>query len=134
VLIEGNPFKTDLDFDEIRDQGRSHIDPGNLVCSRHLFAKQRRNQGYHAHDREAGRGLQGCDPFKRGLPTQEAQIQATVHFAGPSKGGSQGSQKAARPFWICIRRYERHSGKLMEVDGIGRVSAEKIREVLDIKS
>lgn len=54
LLIEGNPYKTDLNFDNMAIKGRPYLGPGHMVCSSYLFAVKRRHKRYFHDDRQAG--------------------------------------------------------------------------------
>ena len=98
LLIEGNPFETDLQFDPLAIKG-ALIDPGHLVHSYCLIRIHPGNKKYLFDDGPARRNLFRCDTSPRGISAKAIKIQAIVY---PPRTSSSNGRLWPGGFWIIL--------------------------------
>jgi DNA excision repair protein ERCC-4 len=134
VLIEGNPFKTDLDFHESAIRGA-------LVSTQAIWYVPVIHSRCKEETKDImlliGRQEEACRdviPLRGGYRPKRLKSRQLFVLQGLPKVGPRAAKRLLDHFGSVSAVMNATAEKLMEVDGIGRVSAEKIREILDIKS
>ena len=134
LLIEGNPFKTDLDFDEMAIRGA-------LISTQAIWYVPIIYSRSKEETRDIiliiGRQEEACMdvvPLRGGYRPKRLKSRQLFILQGLPKVGPKAAKKLLGHFGSVSGVMNATVESLMQVDGIGRVSAEKIREVLDIKS
>jgi DNA excision repair protein ERCC-4 len=134
LLIEGNPFKTGLDFDEIAIRGA-------LISTQAIWYVPIIYSRSKEETRDIilmiGRQEEACMdvvPLRGGYRPKRLKSRQLFILQGLPKVGPKVANKLLGHFGSVSGVMNATVESLMQVDGIGRVSAEKIREVLDIKS
>jgi DNA excision repair protein ERCC-4 len=134
LLIEGNPFKTGLDFDEMAIRGA-------LVSAQAIWYVP----VIYSRSKEESRdiivmiGRQeeawiDVIPLRGGYRPRKLKSRQLFILQGLPKVGPTVAKRLLEYFGSVSGVMNATVESLMQVDGIGRVSAEKIRQVLDIKS
>jgi len=133
LLIEGNPYKTELNFDPMAIKGallsaqaiwhipvifsRSKEDTRNI-----LLMIGRQDQTY-----------MDVVPLRGGYRPKRLKSKQLYLLQGLPQVGPLLAKRLIEHFRSVSRVMNASIEELTEIDGIGRVSAEKIREVLDEK-
>jgi DNA excision repair protein ERCC-4 len=134
LLIEGNSFKTGLDFDEMAIRGA-------LVSAQAIWYVP----VIYSRSKEESRdiivmiGRQeeawiDVIPLRGGYRPRKLKSRQLFILQGLPKVGPTVAKRLLEYFGSVSGVMNATVESLMQVDGIGRVSAEKIRQVLDIKS
>jgi DNA excision repair protein ERCC-4 len=134
LLIEGNPFETDLDFDEMAIRGaiisiqaiwyvpvissRSKEETRDIML---MIGRQQES----AADVVSLRG---------GYRPKRLKSRQLFILQGLPKVGPKAAKRLLEHFGSVCGVMTAPVESLMQVEGIGKVSAERIRQILDIKS
>ena len=134
LLIEGSPFKTDLAFDERAIRG-ALISIQAIWYVPVLYSRSKEDS------RDImlmiGKQEEACSnviPLRGGYRPRRLKSRQLFILQGLPKIGPRAAKRLLDHFGSVSAVMNATVESLMEVDGIGRLSAEKIREVLDIKS
>jgi DNA excision repair protein ERCC-4 len=134
LLIEGNPFKTGLDFDEMAVRG-ALISIQAIWYVPVLYSRSKKDS------RDImlmiGRQEEACldvIPLRGGYRPKKLKSRQLFVLQGLPKVGPTAAKRLLDHFGSVSAVMNATVESLMEVEGIGRVSAEKIRQILDIKS
>ena len=131
MLIEGNPYKTDLDVD-------NHAIRGALVSIQAIWYMP----VVYSHSMEDTRDLllmigkqeehfMDVVPLRGGYRPKRLKIQQLYILQGLPMVGPMMAKRLMRHFQSVSNIMNASIEELIEVEGIGRLSAMKIREVLD---
>jgi DNA excision repair protein ERCC-4 len=131
LLIEGSPFKTDLAFDERAIRG-ALISIQAIWYVPVLYSRSKEDS------RDImlmiGKQEEACSnviPLRGGYRPRRLKSRQLFILQGLPKIGPRAAKRLLDHFGSVSAVMNATAESLMEVDGIGRVSAEKIREVLD---
>lgn len=131
LLVEGNPFKTGLDFDGAAIRGA-------LISIQAIWyipiIYSRGKEETRDIILMIGRQEEACMdviPLRGGYRPKRLKSRQLFVLQGLPKVGPRAVKRLLDHFGSVSAVMNATAEKLMEVDGIGRVSAEKIREVID---
>ena len=134
LLIEGNPFKTGLAFDERAVRGA-------LISTQTIWyvpiIYSRSKEETKDIILMSGGQQEACMevvPLRGGYRPKRLKSRQLFILQGLPKVGPTVAKRLLDHFRSVSKAMNATAEDLMQVEGIGRLSAEKIREVLDIKS
>jgi DNA excision repair protein ERCC-4 len=134
LLIEGNPFKTGLDFDEAAIRG-------TLLSIQAIWyipiIYSRRKEETKDIILMIGRqeeAFMDVVPLRGGYRPKRLKSRQLYILQGLPRVGPTAAKRLLEHFRSVSNAMNARVEDLVQVEGIGRASAEKIREVLDIKS
>jgi DNA excision repair protein ERCC-4 len=134
LLIEGNPFKTGLDFDDTAIRGAlisiQAIWYVPIIYSR---GKEETKDTILMIGRQE-EAWTDVVPLRGGYRPRRLKSRQLYILQGLPKVGPTVAKRLLEYFGSVSNVINAPEEELMRVDGIGRVSAKTIREVLDIKS
>jgi DNA excision repair protein ERCC-4 len=131
LLIEGNPFKTGLDFDEAAIRGA-------LISTQAIWyvpvVYSRSKEETKDIILMIGRQEEACMdvvPLRRGYRPKRLKSKQLFILQGLPKVGPTVAKRLLEHFRSVSNAMNARVEDLVQVEGIGRISAERIREVLD---
>ena len=134
LLIEGNPFKTGLDFDEMAIRG-------TLISIQAIWyvpiIYSRGKEETKNIILMIGRQEEACMdvvPLRGGYRPKRLKSKQLFILQGLPKVGPTVAKRLLTHFKSVSRVMKATVEELMQVEGIGKISAEKIREVLDTET
>jgi len=131
VLIEGNPFKTGLDFDEAAVKGAiisiQAIWYVPIMCSR---SKDETKDILLMIGRQEETHMDVI-PLRGGYRPKRLKSRQLFILQGLPRVGPTAAKRLLEHFRSVSNAMNAPVEELIQVDGIGRASAERIREVLD---
>jgi len=134
VLIEGNPFKTGLDFDDMAIRGALiSIQAIWYVPVIYSRSKEETRDIILMIGRQE-EAWTDVVPLRGGYRPRRLKSRQLYILQGLPKVGPTVAKRLLEHFGSVLNAINAPVEELMRVDGIGRVSAETIREVLDMKS
>jgi len=134
VLIEGNPFKTGLDFDEAAIRGALlSIQAIWYVPIMYSRGKDETKDILLMIGRQEETYMDVV-PLRGGYRPKRLKSRQLFILQGLPRVGPTAAKRLLERFGSVSNAMNAPVEELIQVDGIGRASAEKIREVLDIKS
>jgi len=134
VLIEGNPFKTGLDFDEAAIRGAIiSIQAIWYVPIMYSRSKDETKDILLMIGRQEETYMDVV-PLRGGYRPKRLKSRQLFILQGLPRVGPTAAKRLLEHFRSVSNALNAPVEELIQVDGIGRASAEKIREVLDIKS
>ncbi|EFK96020.1 ERCC4 domain protein [sediment metagenome] len=134
LLIEGNPFKTGLDFDEAAIRG-AILSIQIIWYIPIIYSRQKEETKdiilMIGRQEEVYRDVV---PLRGGYRPRRLKSRQLFLLQGLPRVGPTAAKRLLERFGSVANAVNAPIEDLIQVEGIGRVSAEKIREVLDIKS
>jgi Fanconi anemia group M protein len=134
LLIEGNPFKTGLDFDEMAIRGA-------LISTQTIWyvpvVYSRSKEETKDIILMIGRQEEACMdvvPLRGGYRPRRLKSKQLFILQGLPKVGPTVAKRLLEHFRSVSNAMNARVEDLVQVQGIGRISAEKIREVLDTET
>lgn len=131
VLIEGNPFKTGLDFDEAAIKGALiSIQAIWYVPIMYSRSKEETKDILLMIGRQEETNMHVV-PLRGGYRPRRLKSRQLYILQGLPRVGPTAAKRLLEHFRSVTNAMNAPVEELIQVDGIGRASAEKIREVLD---
>jgi len=134
LLIEGNPFKTGLDFDEMAIRG-------TLISIQAIWyvpiIYSRGKEETKDIILMIGRQEEACMdvvPLRGGYRPKRLKSKQLFILQGLPKVGPTVAKRLLEHFGSVSNAMNARVEDLVQVDGIGRISAKRIREVLDTET
>jgi len=131
LLIEGNPYRTDLDFDEMAIRG-ALISTQAIWYIPTVFSRSKKDTRNLLL--MIGRQEEACVdvvPLRGGYRPKRRKSRQLFILQGLPKVGPTVAKRLLEHFRSVSNVLNATVEDLMHVDGIGRISAEMIRDVLD---
>ena len=133
LLIEGNPFKTDLDFEDMAIRG-ALISAQTIWYIPVVYSRTKKE----TKDIMVmiGKQEEACKdvvPLRGGYRPRRLKSKQLFILQGLPKVGPTMAKRLLKHFRSVSNVMNATVEDLMRIEGLGKVSAEKIREVLDIK-
>lgn len=131
LLIEGNPYKTDLDFDPLAIQG-ALLSTQAIWYVPVIFSRSREETRdiflMLGRQEESGREVV---PLRGGYRPKRLKSRQLYLVQGLPQVGPTLAKRLLEHFGSVVKIMNATVFELMRVEGVGRVSAKVIREVLD---
>jgi DNA excision repair protein ERCC-4 len=134
LLIEGNPFKTGLDFDEMAIRG-ALISTQAIWYVPIIYSRgKEETKGIILMIGRQDEAYMDVIPLRGGYRPRRLKSRQLFVLQGLPRVGPTAAKRLLEHFKSVSRAMNAPVEDLIQVEGIGRISAEKIREVLDTET